>query len=163
MTDIADEIMTRMIALMKSDSNFTGLSYIKGEYPMVTHDRFPLCEIFIASEDTPQQLTGNYVDRAITGSIKFTARQADKLTWTADVATVPSYQTTRNLASDFIAFARKEANRTLNNLTLGNDGLVLSFSVSSPQYGYAIDERTNTFENISAINFEIIMREEIYT
>ena len=158
---IADYIIT---ALAAADSLVEVNAFVRGLlFQPVQRTAYPLVEVFVATEDEGDFLTGGVYEQVLTGVINVSVQSTvapDRLLLSSRVATLPSFEAVNKLVSYIIGELIRSEHHDLGgletSLSLGDvtiDDVVTEFKIGSAR-AYSIDQvRDNDYENSGTIPF----------
>lgn len=158
---IADYIIT---ALAAADTLVNVKAFVRGLlFKPVMTDAYPLIEVFVATEDEDEFLTGGIYEQRLSGviNISILSRNApDRIVLTDRVATLPSFTTINQYVSYIIGELLRPEHHDLGTLTtslsLGDvtiEDAVTEFHIGSAR-AYNVDQiRDNDYENSGSIPF----------
>jgi hypothetical protein len=148
-----------MIVLMKADSAFTGLSYVKWYYPFVgTLQAKKLCMLSILGEDAPPTQESSMLATAYYGEAMFRHIGQNTLAFTNNVAVSEAGKVVAQYTTDFLNLFRKTANINLANFTLsGSDGFVIDFAINNQTRYMASEGEGTAWEMTATIPFTCIV------
>jgi hypothetical protein len=155
-----DDIENQIITLMKADSDFDDVNFVRGAAYMLPVGWFPVCEVYVFQERALDEETG-FLVRQFRGVIQFSDYQADgAMTLTSRVAVVTAYAAVREHAYNCADLFRQSVNRDLADLS-GTDWAVRRFDIINDiEYGFSNrTQRVDDYENFAKLEFVVETQE----
>jgi hypothetical protein len=137
-------------------------AFVRGGAPVggMPLDRYPFCEIFLASEEDVEEYTGRLTRVLYRGAITVVARQNDQVQQERQgdrFYETTSYVLVSTFVHEIVRELRREENLDLQELSTTYDNLtetVVDFALDGPrEYGIEPAERRNNFEQFAVIPF----------
>lgn len=157
---IANDIVDKMIDILKADSRFNGINlFVKGAALNIEARYYPNAEVVITEWVTTGKAMGRVLFRSYSAQVRFFDRYQDILTVVDREASVGSYVSATTLAGDCVALFDEQSNKTLESLS-GANYAVLEADADGGEHGFTgRDEKSNNYDNYAVVNVTIKTKE----
>ncbi len=156
---MAQAIADRIVEILSDCEDLDEVkAFVRGTAPVagLPINLHPFCEVWVASEDTDTELTGNVAELSYRGALSLVVQMADRIQLTAGRQyTLASYDLIKRLAYAAIKELQSDEWHDLDGLTTVDEVVTAFYLTGAREYGIEPGSRKDNFNNTAVIPFVV--------